>query len=276
MESVSVDILMSTMNRKDLSFIDQSIFDRLEEYENLFLVLINQCTNIDENLILAYNTPKIRIISYKGKGLSESRNIAIDNSKSEIGIIADDDVIYKKEYLETVLKQFNGNQLLDILIGKIETPIGQPEYKNYRKDSKKINLYSLGSISSIEISFRNQKIKERKIKYDLSFGLGSNQFPNGGEENIFISDCLRSNLLVKYVPEYVVQHPYESTGKVNKFDENYFRFLGAFSYRLFGEIGFGMLVYYLIRHRKKINKLSKKRQFVKAFLKGFKKFARAN
>ena len=40
--------------------------------------------------------------------------------------------------------------------------------------------------------------------------------PEGGEEAIFLSDCLKRGLTMKYVPEYVVGHPYMSSGKSPK------------------------------------------------------------
>lgn len=275
MTKISVDILMSTMNRVDLSFIDRTLLDLLNENSNLNLVIVNQCSNkVDENLIREFETSRIRIISYRGSGLSDSRNIAINAAKSEVSIIADDDVKYQKDYFKDLLKNFEDHPNLDIHIGKIETPQGSPDYKNYVNKEKKITWMNLGSISSIEISFRTKLIQSKQILFDNNFGLGSQVFSKGGEEVIFISDCIRTNMFVKYFPIYVVEHPYESSGKDIEFNIFYQKYLGALSFRLFGIKGLGLGFYYLIRHRKRMKNVKERFNFLKLFFSSFWRYSK--
>jgi len=53
-------------------------------------------------------------------------------------------------------------------------------------------------------------IKKNQIKFDERFGLGTN-FPSG-EEYIFITDCFKSGLTVKYLPINIGVHPNETSG----------------------------------------------------------------
>ena len=79
-----IEILISTMNQKD-----DSLINKMNLHCNS--LIINQCS---------YDSVKkkdaIRIINTTERGLSKSRNMAIENSIGDICIIADDDLVYSE------------------------------------------------------------------------------------------------------------------------------------------------------------------------------------
>lgn len=90
------EILISTQNIKNNSEIDQLIKDMNIKSKN---IVINQCqknTNVDYK----------NVINMNEKGLSKSRNKAINESTAEIILFADDDVRYHDDYEQLIEKSF--------------------------------------------------------------------------------------------------------------------------------------------------------------------------
>ncbi len=164
--------------------------------------------------------------SFTGKGISQNRNHCLDVLESvlkdcdsledQLCLIADDDVRYGEGSPSRLIELFRENTQTDIISFRIASPQGQPQFKNYpaaRQSVRKIPVYGRFWFSSIEIAFRFAPVLSGKIRFDENFGLGSERWPEGGEETVFLSDCLASGMRMEYFPEYLVTHPFESTGK---------------------------------------------------------------
>lgn len=152
----------------------------------------------------------INIIERDETGLSKSRNTGLDSCRTKYAVIADDDVRYFKDSFETILnKMENGNY--DVLLFKIKTNPEEPEYKNYPRSDYTLNNGFKHWFSSIEIVIRTEAINKYNLRFDEKFGLGTKL--KKGEEEVFISDCMKAGLRCGYINEYIVSHPYESTGK---------------------------------------------------------------
>ncbi|SHE35416.1 Glycosyl transferase family 2 [Fodinibius roseus] len=177
----------------------------------------------------------VTISQIKGKGVSRSRNNAIKHASGEIGLFADDDVTYRNSYIDIVKETFRENTDIDIALFKIKTRTGEPEYKEYPEARLELKKTSF-SISSVEIGFNIEKIKNAGLYFDERFGAGR-ELIVGAEETVFIEDCLKHGLKVLYVPEYIVEHPFLSTIKsVPKFDKRRNWVTGAYDCRTNGSI----------------------------------------
>lgn len=154
----------------------------------------------------------VKIDQIFGKGISKSRNNAIRKADADICILADDDISYKNEYIDIVKQTYLNNQDLDIACFKIKTNDGEPEYKEYLKLKTSIDKPFIYYISSIELTFNLKKLRNNSILFDERFGIGSHFFI-GGEETLFINDCLNANLKIVFYPHYIVNHQYESNDK---------------------------------------------------------------
>ncbi len=174
----------------------------------------------------------------RGRGLSRNRNNLLEMAQGDLALLADDDARYRMEYFETLRCIFAQHQDIDVACFKIATPEGYPEYKDYSEESFLLNYTSRHYISSLEVAFRLPVIKKHGIRFDERFGVGS-EFIAYGEEAVFIHDCIKAGLRVKYFPEYIVEHPKEST--VRKMDEFELRrniFKGAYDARRYGWLAF--------------------------------------
>jgi len=175
----------------------------------------------------------IEVIQIEGKGLSKSRNAAIQNCKTKYALIADDDLTYFDNSFEIILSKFWKNPDLALATFKIKTPENEPKYKYYPNFSYNLNSHSMKKhrhwLSSVEIAFDVEKIRAANIKFDEHFGLCAD-IPTG-EEHIFVKDVIDSNLQAIYFPEYIVSHPFESSGKIKLASKKYFFYKGAIHYR---------------------------------------------
>jgi glycosyltransferase involved in cell wall biosynthesis len=172
-----------------------------------------------------------------GSGLTKSRNNAIKKATGDICIIADDDVKYTNEYFDSIMNVYTSDKSIDVACFKIKTEEGRPEYKNYPDSKFKIDSITSYSPSSIEITFRLDKVRTKDLKFDHRFGLGSPL--EGGGENLFIHDCIQEGLNVYFIPLYIVDHPFESTIKsFSKYHTRRNKVSGALDYRLHGKIAF--------------------------------------
>lgn len=205
---MTVEFLVSTMNRENLDFL-KSMFSKITQSDFSVLV-INQCNKITPPEISSKNK-NIRCISTKETGISNSRNMAIKNATGDLCVICDDDTTFESDCVDILAKNALNSPDADLFTFKIITPEGSA-YKSYPSASKFITskIENL-SISSIEIAFRRDAIIKNNILFYNWLGLGTDF--SGGEEVCFIKDCILSKLKVWFINEFLVCHPFESSGK---------------------------------------------------------------
>jgi glycosyltransferase involved in cell wall biosynthesis len=176
----------------------------------------------------------VSVTQIEGRGMSRNRNSTLKMADGDIALLADDDVRYKPQYFQTVIEAFYADPQLDVACFKIATHPGEPEYKDYFPQPYSLNNESHHYISSIEIAVRLSSIRKKGITFNEHFGLGS-PFVQFGEEAVFIFDCIRSGLNVKYIPEYAVEHSATSAAtKQPEFGEVRVIFKGAYDAHRYG------------------------------------------
>lgn len=232
---MTINILISTIDQG----IDK-VKDILQPANMLIKYIIShqyislEFKYVPENLI----RKDVIVSQVLGAGLAKSRNNALQLADGDIALLADDDIKYFSNTFNLISETFKANPHLDVACFKIRTNEGEPEYKNYPVKQKKLKNFWHHQVSSIEIAFRLKSIKERGIRFDERFGIGSKEF-HFGEEAIFINDCIRSGLNVVFFPFYIVNHPYESTlRKTDKFDKQRIKTRAAVHARMFGRKSF--------------------------------------
>lgn len=239
-----LNILISTIDRgiEKLSLVLQP------ELPDVNYIISHQ--NRDEkhkSIPSALNRRDVIVSQIPGKGLSRNRNNALQLADGDIALIADDDVRYMPDSFKVIEDVFKNDPNLDVACFKIKTNDNEPEYKNYPNETYSLNKGKKHYISSIEIAFRVNRIKEEEIVFDERFGLGSDIFQSG-EESVFINDCVERNLNVKFFPTYIVSHPYESSTKSSGlFDRHKIVVQGAVDARKTGWLSIARSFYLFIR-----------------------------
>lgn len=173
----------------------------------------NHCLDVLEAVLKAANRQNDHIQE------SDKQTIESDVLKKQLCLISDDDVSYTDSQLTRILEIFGERPATDAICFRIATPEGQPPFKRYPDkghEVRRVPVYGRFGFSSIELAFRLSPVLSGKIRFDENFGLGSSRWPEGGEETVFLSDCRKAGMRMDYVPEYLVQHPFQSTGKKRK------------------------------------------------------------
>lgn len=215
---MKVQVLCSTMNGQQPLLFKKG-------YIPLSLIVVNQCNDISHENFCYLN--------FYEKGLSKSRNRALENSNADICLITDNDTYFNNETISIIESSFLAYPEADILTFQVETPDGDL-YKKYNENFFWHNKISLAKVSSVEIAFRKNSILKNNIDFDEDFGLGS-LYPTS-EEYIFLADALSKGLKIGYIPKVIVYHPKESSGgDFNNKELIYAK--GAMISRVFGSKG---------------------------------------
>lgn len=207
-----LSILLSTIN--DRIYAAESIL--LQQFEDSEFIVVHQITdntNADKygSFYDKFNRGNIKFITRFEKGTGRSRNCAMESANGELFYLCDDDLNFKKDFYKKIIEASETFQTADILTFKIETTDLQP-YKNYPVNSFTHTLRSCATVSIVEMVIRRTAYQKGLVKFDERFGLGTKY--NTGEEFVMLSDGLKKGLNAVYVPEYIVQHPPVSSGKI--------------------------------------------------------------
>ncbi|WP_281725747.1 glycosyltransferase [Lachnoclostridium phocaeense] len=271
-----VEVLVSTMNQKNYDLLDKMNI-------NSDAVVVNQC-DCDNKLLIKKDLFNILWINTTERGLSRSRNMAINNAKGDICIIADDDEIFIDNYAEVVKSAFEREPQYSILRFCIEGI--EKEFKRYPTRSYRIGFINSMKTSSVELAFKRTDIYMNNIKFDTLIGAGT-KYPMG-EENSFLIQCLKKRLRIKYIPRKIANLHIGNSSWFKNYDKNYFIGRGAAftsmsrrysfilifqfairKYRLYKDkINIADAIRYMIEGSRKYKSDIKKKRNVKIFLQG--------
>lgn len=221
---MKVEILASVMNQKN----KDEIVKRLGVSDLQKCLIINQVTN--KNL-----KPKDdhdsnhRFISFNEKGLSRSRNRALEMATGDIILFSDNDCQYVEDYENIVKSAYKKYPDADVIAFSFIYDYNKKP-KKLKKEGRVGFLKSM-SISSVQISCKRKSLKEKGIQFDEQFGTGSNRY-QWGEENIFLFDCLRTGLKIYYIPIIIIIKDDQGTTWSKSNTTKHFNQQGAVYYRM--------------------------------------------
>lgn len=203
--NIELEILVATMNRNNLSFLDDMFVNN--NISKLHILIINQTTS---DCLLQSDYDNIRVINSFEKGLSRSRNLAIKNAIGDICLIADDDVVYLKDFDKKIIKGFYGNFDMGLIVFKALDFNGN-DYRKYPPFNKQLYINSVKGVISIEIALNRKVLNKNNIFFDERFGLGG-QFETG-EEYLFSRLTIKNGFKVLFNNNAIVSHDSYNSGK---------------------------------------------------------------
>ncbi|WP_379898806.1 glycosyltransferase family 2 protein [Lacinutrix iliipiscaria] len=228
-KDIPLEILVATMNRNSLQFL-YAMF-KYNDIRNYTILVVNQTT---EDCLLESNNSQVRVINTFEKGLSRSRNLAIQKAIGRICLIADDDVIFQKNFQQNIISSYEKVPEADLITFKTLTTQGNP-YSNYPKTISKLTSF-YKKVLSIEITFKRESLIKYGISFDEDFGLGS--VFQDGENRLFLKRVINhKDLKAYFVPEFIVEHESNSSSDQVSSD----RFISARSalnYKLNGNLAY--------------------------------------
>lgn len=212
-----LSVLLSAMNLENENYIDTlSICSET--------VVVNQCDRETINRVSHKCVDGVeRDVTYiesTQRGLSNSRNMAIDNAQNDICILCDNDVEYLDGYENMILSAFDKYKDADVIVFYVR----RPERQNPVFDEpKQMGYLSVLKIFSPEIAFRKSSVSG--IKFDELLGAGA-KYPMG-EENKFLYDCLKQQKKIMYVPAHIATIRDEESTWFKGYNKEFFIARGA-------------------------------------------------
>jgi glycosyltransferase involved in cell wall biosynthesis len=214
---MNIEILVSTMNQKDMS---------LPKKMNLTTdaIIINQSDRVEREEIII-NNHKIRMHSNKERGLSKSRNRAVENAIGDICLIADDDVTYYDNIEKQITNIVEKNPETSVFIFNLD------KHRPKKLKSFQLNFLDILKVSSVQIAFKRKAVVDNNIRFLENFGTGSGKVLSG-EENIFLNECLKKKLKICYYPVTIGYMNDSPSSWFSGQNEKYFCDKGAVFYEL--------------------------------------------
>lgn len=240
---MNVVVCISCMHQHDVSIVTRT---RVQTDA----VVVNQCDkNETEEYDFVNDMGKVchvKFISTTQRGLSKSRNMAIDNAEGDICLICDDDEELCNDYEQTILSGYDLYRAADLLMFDIDRKDRTAHIAT--SGEGEVTFRGILRTSSLQISFKKKSIVQKGVRFDEMMGSGTGN--GAGEENKFLLDCRRAGL--KLFSHSHLIGTVSNDGKsqwFGGFNEKYFRNRG-WEYRRWGGfvVGYLYLWYNTLTH----------------------------
>lgn len=232
---MTVEILLSCMNQQGGELIEKSRITGSA-------VVVNQCGREGYAEYLT-ETGIARVFDSSQRGLTKSRNLAIEKAQADICMLSDDDEVFLPDYEERIRSAYRELPQADVIIFQLEnwpTSLG-----DIRRELK---FPQTMKVSSVQISFRRERLMYAGVRFDPLLGSGSG---NGAEEELkFLLDCQKNGLKIYYVPVTVARLEQSESAWFTGFDEAFFYRRGGTTRYILGlPLASVYALYYVVRKR---------------------------
>lgn len=185
-----VQVLVAAMNQHD-----HSLLDKMNIQSDV--IVGNQC---DRNSIeeFEYHGNRAVYLNFAERGVGLNRNNALMRATGDICLFADDDMEYENNYVEIVTRAFEMIPDADVIVFNLI----ENEPKRYIiKQRRRVRFNNYLRYGTARIAVRLSSIQKNGIFFNQCFGGGTEHCH--GEDNLFLSACLKQGLKIYAVPDYV-------------------------------------------------------------------------
>ena len=185
---MDVQVLIATMNQTD-----HSLPEKMNIQTDALVGNQNGTFSVEEfdfkdNKIVYFNSNEV--------GVGLNRNTTLMRASGDICLFADDDMVYVDGYADIIADAFRRHPDADVIVFNIKG-------RSYIKTSSRVNVFNFLRYGTARIAFRLNRIRENGIFFNLCFGGGTPH--SHGEDNLFLSDCLKKGLKVYAEPILVAE-----------------------------------------------------------------------
>lgn len=242
---MTLEVLLSTMN------LNTSDLDKMNIH--IPCIVINQCGR------QGYREYKnFKIYDTNEKGVSKSRNMAIEKSSADILLFADNDCVYNDNF-DKIIIDFYQKHNADMVFFNMNI------YDNSIKQDKKIkkiHFYNYQKYGACRTSFKRISVLQNNIKLCNFFG--GNSLYSHGEDTIFIHDFIKNKQVLYTSNKYIgiIKENVNGSTWFKGYTDKFFFDKGALFSALSPNFKYFQCIQYLIRHRETL----KNRKFIKTLL----------
>ena len=183
-EKAQLELLVATMHQTDFSLVEKMHIDKSA-------VIANQCGRW-EYAEKETENGVIRLVSTGSRGVGVNRNLALQLSKGEFLLFADDDIVYYDGALEAAENAFRQLPDADVIFFGMDMMRNGEIYGRRRNRVKRVHWWNSMKFGASRMAVRREAIIKNRIQFTTLFGGGC--IYGSGEDTIFIRDCLRAGL----------------------------------------------------------------------------------
>ena len=177
-----------------------------------------------------YRGHRIKYFAMAERGVGLSRNTSLLRADGDICLFADEDIIYKEGYVQTVAAEFEKHPEADMLIFNVKAAEGR---ETYHTDAfGRVRWYNCGRYPTYSFAARTEKLHKKNITFSLLFGGGA-KYCNG-EDSLFIAECIRKGLKVYKVPVMIGRENGRESTWFKGYDRKFFFDRGVLYSHLYG------------------------------------------
>lgn len=187
-----VQVLVATMNQQDYSLLKKM------NIQSEIIVGNQAMSNHVEDFM--WGGYSVKWLTFNERGVGLNRNNALLRATGDICLFADDDMVYVDNYPQIVCKAFEQLPDADVIVFNLKEPI-VTRYVN--KKITRVRFHNYLRYGTARIAVKLKSIRENGIFFNLCYGGGTEHCH--GEDNLFLTDCLKKGLKVYASPEYIAE-----------------------------------------------------------------------
>lgn len=209
--SMQIQVLVAAMNQK---MQDYSLLDKMNIHSDV--IVGNQC-NYNSIEAFEYNGYRAIYLNFKERGVGLNRNNALMRATGDICLFADDDMVYVDDYVDIVEQAFLEHPDADIIAFNLKE---KDPSRYIIKKKEKIGFFNYLRYGTARVAVRTKRVREEGIYFNQCFGGGTEHCH--GEDNIFLTDCLKAGMKMYALPITIAELTEERASTWNKgYDKKY-------------------------------------------------------
>ena len=212
---MTVQVLVAAMNQRD-----HSLLEKMNIRSDV--IVGNQC-NRDAVERFEYRGHRAMYLNFAERGVGLNRNNTLMRADGDICLFADDDMVYRDDYVETVCRAFEEHPETDVILFNLEEPV---PVRYVIPRPMRVGWLNYLRYGTARVAVRLKSVKEKGIYFNQCFGGGTEHCH--GEDNLFLTACLKNGLKIMAVPAYIGRLTEERPSSWNSgYDEKYLRDQGV-------------------------------------------------
>lgn len=212
-------------------------------------IIVNQCSE-DREDELTYRSHRIKVVSQTGRGVGLSRNTALSESKADIVLFSDEDIVYYEDYEAKVLKAFSDHPDAELITFNIKVDPRRKTYEN--TDVHRITWKNYGRHPAYAIAARRDSLNKYNIRYSILFGGGAKY--SNGEDSLFLHDCLKAGMIMYSETALLGEETYRESTWFKGYTDKFFFDRGVLYHFLYGKASYLLGIRFIIKNRKEMLK----------------------
>lgn len=208
---VKIQVLVAAMHQKDHQL--------LQKMNIQTDVIVGNQTDCDMVEKFDFNGLNATYLTFNERGVGLNRNNALMRADADVCLIADDDMVYVDGYPQIIKKAFEECPKADMIVFNLLEPHSVNKRYIIKKKRRVTHLNYL-RYGAARIAFNLNAIRKNGIYFNQCFGGGTEHC--AGEDNLFLSSCLKKGLKIYAYPAYIAVLTEErdstwDTGNINKY-----------------------------------------------------------